>query len=69
MLIHCLESCSSNLEDRCVCLQGEGSLLATGSYDGQARIWSKDGMDMLTLEVFLPCSCSIFNAICQRDAT
>ena len=24
-------------------LQGEGSLLATGSYDGQARIWSKDG--------------------------
>jgi transducin (beta)-like 1 len=22
---------------------GEGSLLATGSYDGQARIWSKDG--------------------------
>jgi WD40 repeat protein len=30
---------------------GEGSLLATGSYDGQARIWSKDGM--LTLLQFL----------------
>jgi hypothetical protein len=24
-------------------LQGDGSLLATGSYDGQARVWTKDG--------------------------
>lgn len=24
-------------------LQSEGTLLATGSYDGFARIWTKDG--------------------------
>jgi len=24
-------------------LQGEGTLLATGSYDGQARIWTTNG--------------------------
>jgi hypothetical protein len=35
---------SVNLENEHGFLQGEGSLLATGSYDGQARIWSKDGM-------------------------
>ncbi|XP_071733299.1 WD40 repeat-containing protein HOS15-like [Rutidosis leptorrhynchoides] len=28
---------------------GEGTLLATGSYDGQARIWSKDGELVSTL--------------------
>ncbi|KAL6974858.1 WD40 repeat-containing protein hos15 [Sarracenia purpurea var. burkii] len=28
---------------------GEGSLLATGSYDGQARIWSRDGELVTTL--------------------
>lgn len=28
---------------------GDGTLLATGSYDGQARIWSKDGELMSTL--------------------
>lgn len=25
--------------------QSEGTLLATGSYDGFARIWTKDGMN------------------------
>lgn len=29
--------------------QGEGTLLATGSYDGQARIWSPDGEYLYTL--------------------
>lgn len=28
-------------------LQGEGTLLATGSYDGHARIWSKDGKALI----------------------
>lgn len=28
----------------------DGSLLATGSYDGLARIWSKDGKLKMTLE-------------------
>ena len=32
-----------NLYSVCV-LQCDGSLLATGSYDGFARIWSTDGM-------------------------
>ena len=26
-------------------LQSDGTLLATGSYDGFARIWTKDGME------------------------
>ena len=26
-----------------LCFQSEGTLLATGSYDGFARIWTKDG--------------------------
>lgn len=28
----------------------EGSLLATGSYDGLARIWTKDGVHRLPLQ-------------------
>lgn len=30
-------------------MQGDGSLLATGSYDGAARIWDKDGHLQKTL--------------------
>jgi WD40 repeat protein len=41
----CKVKCASlYLKIASACQQGEGSLLATGSYDGQARIWSKDGM-------------------------
>jgi transducin (beta)-like 1 len=42
---------------------GEGSLLATGSYDGQARIWSKDGM--LKLLQFLHSCLLEIAAICS----
>lgn len=32
-------------------LQSEGTLLATGSYDGFARIWTKDGKSYYTVAV------------------
>lgn len=28
----------------CLILQGDGTLLATGAYDGQARIWNTNGI-------------------------
>ena len=35
------------------CIQGEGTLLATGSYDGQARIWTTNGKS-LQIILFMP---------------
>jgi len=43
--------------------KGDGTLLATGSYDGQARIWSRDGelLDILFYKyVFLGMICALF---------
>ena len=34
-------------------IQGEGTMLATGSYDGQARIWGTNGKQMIVFLVFL----------------
>lgn len=33
----------------CICFQCDGTLLATGSYDGYARIWMTDGRLVSTL--------------------
>lgn len=33
-------------------VQGEGTLLATGSYDGQARIWATNGMSFFSIIIF-----------------
>lgn len=30
-------------------MQGEGTLLATGSYDGQARIWNTNGTNVFPI--------------------
>lgn len=38
------------------CLQSDGSLLATGSYDGYARIWTKDGGEKMTV-------CFLFSSV------
>lgn len=32
-------------------VQGEGTLLATGSYDGQARIWTTNGKQTIVFPV------------------
>lgn len=42
----------------CACGQSEGTLLATGSYDGFARIWTKDGEKCFFLCVtWVPAQC------------
>lgn len=33
-------------------MQGDGTLLATGSYDGNARIWGRDGLLIVTISIF-----------------
>lgn len=35
--------CSINVMKLCFVFQCDGTLLATGSYDGYARIWGTDG--------------------------
>lgn len=40
---------ASSESPNCECLQCDGSLLATGSYDGYARIWTSDGRLSKTL--------------------
>jgi hypothetical protein len=41
--------------------QGEGTLLAMGSYDGQARIWSRDGKQSISMCICV-CVC-----VCVRE--
>lgn len=47
--------------------QWDGTLLATGSYDGQARIWSKNG-NGCSIQVSLNISCDPYHPFyCLRD--
>lgn len=46
-----------------VLMQGDGTLLATGSYDGQARIWNTNGKMLkhdMFLSICLPLKCVWF---------
>lgn len=41
------ETCGASFSHTCLSAgQSEGTLLATGSYDGFARIWTKDGENL-----------------------
>lgn len=46
--------------------QSEGTLLATGSYDGFARIWTKDGTSSITVTCSV--SLDILNHFCEQSS-